>query len=44
MPPISLSTLTQHNRTALCRPAGWISLWRRIGNASVLNRKARAFS
>ena len=27
---------------ALCRPAGWIALWRRIGNLSVLNRMARA--
>ncbi len=25
----------------LCRPAGWIALWRRIGNLSVLNRMAR---
>ncbi len=27
---------------ALCRPAGWIALWRRIGNLSVLNRMALA--
>ena len=26
--------------TALCRPAGWIALWRTIGNLSVLNCKA----
>jgi len=26
----------------LCRPAGWIALWRRIGNLSVLNRMVRA--
>ena len=26
---------------ALCRPAGWIALWRTIGNLSVLNRNAR---
>jgi hypothetical protein len=25
---------------ALCRPAGWIALWRKIGALSVLNRKA----
>jgi hypothetical protein len=25
---------------ALCRPAGWIALWRTIGALSVLNRKA----
>ena len=25
----------------LCRPSGWIALWRRMGNLSVLNRKAR---
>jgi hypothetical protein len=24
---------------ALCRPSGWIALWRTIGNLSVLNRK-----
>jgi len=24
---------------ALCRPAGWIALWRKIGNLSVLNRQ-----
>lgn len=29
-------------RAPLCRPAGWIALWRRIGNLSVLNRMARA--
>ena len=23
----------------LCRPFGWIALWRRMGNLSVLNRK-----
>ncbi len=27
---------------ALCRPAGWIAQWRKIGTMSVLNRKARA--
>ncbi len=25
---------------ALCRPAGWIALWRKIGALSVLNCKA----
>ena len=24
---------------ALCRPAAWVALWRRIGNLSVLDRK-----
>jgi hypothetical protein len=24
---------------ALCRPAGWIALWRRIGAVSVLSRE-----
>lgn len=24
----------------LCRPAGWVCLWRRMGNVSVLNRRA----
>ncbi len=24
----------------LCRPAGWIALWRRLGNLSVLNRRS----
>ncbi|MGV8954887.1 MAG: hypothetical protein ACOH2M_27560 [Cypionkella sp.] len=27
---------------ALCRPAGWIAQWRKIGAMSVLNRKAQA--
>jgi len=27
---------------ALCRPAGWIALWRTIGTLSVLNRLVRA--
>ena len=27
---------------ALCRPAGWIALWRTIGTLSVLNRMLRA--
>jgi hypothetical protein len=27
---------------ALCRPAGWIALWRKIGTLAVLNRKERA--
>ena len=44
MPPINLCSLFRQNRVALCRPAGWICLWRRIGNAAPLNRKARAFS
>lgn len=26
-------------RAPLCRPSGWIALWRRIGNLSVLNRR-----
>ncbi len=26
----------------LCRPAGWIAQWRKIGTLSVLNRNARA--
>ncbi|WP_256377162.1 hypothetical protein [Tabrizicola sp. TH137] len=25
------------SRHPLCRPAGWIALWRRIGNLSVQN-------
>ncbi|WGV17432.1 hypothetical protein [Fuscovulum ytuae] len=29
------------SRHPLCRPAGWIALWRRIGNLSVQNGKAR---
>ncbi len=29
-------------RSPLCRPAGWICLWRRLGNCSVLNRRAGA--
>ena len=28
--------------TPLCRPAGWIALWHKIGAFSVLNRKIRA--
>lgn len=44
MPPIKLANLTRQNRLPLCRPAGWVALWRQIGTASVLNRKARAFS
>ncbi len=28
--------------TLLCRPAGWIARWRKIGAFSVLNRKIRA--
>jgi hypothetical protein len=27
----------------LCRPAGWIALWRRMGNLSILNQKVRPF-
>jgi hypothetical protein len=27
---------------ALCRPAGWIALWRKIGTLAVLNRKRQA--
>jgi hypothetical protein len=27
---------------ALCRPAGWIALWRKIAGFSVLSRKVRA--
>ncbi len=27
----------------LCRPSGWIALWRRMGNLSVLDRKTRLF-
>jgi hypothetical protein len=27
---------------ALCRPAGWIALWRRIAGFSVLSRQAQA--
>jgi hypothetical protein len=27
---------------ALCRPAGWIALWRKIGTLAVLNRKHQA--
>ena len=26
----------------LCRPAGWVCQWRRMGNLSVLNRRAGA--
>ena len=25
----------------LCRPAGWVAQWRRMGNLSILNRKDR---
>jgi hypothetical protein len=25
----------------LCRPSGWVAQWRRMGNLSILNRKAR---
>ena len=28
----------------LCRPAGWVALWRRMGNLSILNRKDRLSS
>jgi hypothetical protein len=24
----------------VCRPSGWIALWRRMGNLSILNREA----
>ncbi len=24
----------------VCRPAGWIAIWRRLGNLSILNRRA----
>jgi hypothetical protein len=27
---------------AVCRPAGWIAVWRRIGTLSVLDRKGPA--
>jgi len=23
----------------VCRPAGWVAIWRRLGNLSVLNRR-----
>lgn len=35
-------TNVKATQAPLCRPAGWIALWRRIGNLSVLNRMARA--
>lgn len=25
----------------VCRPAGWVALWRRMGNLSVLDRRVR---
>lgn len=28
----------------LCRPSGWVALWRRMGNLSILNRKPRLLS
>jgi hypothetical protein len=27
----------------VCRPAGWVAIWRRLGNLSVLNRRATLF-
>jgi hypothetical protein len=27
---------------SVCRPAGWIAIWRKIGTLSVLSRKGRA--
>lgn len=24
----------------VCRPAGWVAQWRRMGNLSILNRKS----
>lgn len=24
----------------VCRPSGWIAIWRRLGNLSILNRRA----
>ncbi len=35
-------TNVKATQAPLCRPAGWIALWRRIGNLSVLNRMTRA--
>lgn len=23
----------------VCRPSGWVAIWRRLGNLSVLNRR-----
>jgi hypothetical protein len=37
-----LGTLTVDR--PLCRPSGWAALWRRMGNLSVLNRKAVSLS
>lgn len=27
----------------VCRPSGWVALWRRMGNLSILNRKGPLF-
>jgi len=34
--------LTKMKLPPLCRPAGWVCQWRRLGNLSVLNRMGRA--
>jgi hypothetical protein len=35
--------LTRPALPPVCRPAGWVAIWRRMGNLSVLNRERMAF-
>ena len=28
----------------VCRPGGWVAIWRALGNLSVLNRRSKLFS
>ena len=37
-------TNVKATNAALCRPAGWIALWRTIGNLSVLNCQTHAIA
>ena len=37
----SILTKMKAATNPLCRPAGWVALWRTLGNLSVLNRMAR---
>lgn len=38
--PDTCRSLEQPMLPPLCRPSGWVALWRRMGNLSVLNRSS----
>ncbi|MDO5605528.1 MAG: hypothetical protein Q4G25_10250 [Paracoccus sp. (in: a-proteobacteria)] len=43
-PPVTRRlTEPQRHLPGTCRPSGWIALWRRIGQISVLNARTARF-